>query len=368
MCSDGATPVVKSLAALQKTDGSFGTYLNEHIYAILALEAASPAAYDREAAGRHLYAQQKADGGFTFYGDTGDVDMTGMALLALSCFRDDASGACTAKAVSFLKTARSATGGYISPWSSSGKESACSAAAAISGLAAAGTDFEDGQWDATVKSLLSCQLQNGAFAAEVGLTAPDRVSTQQALIALGDIKAGDSVFKRLTFKLSAVRRLYADGQDVDAQYASFVEKAYEYGIMHGTPQKCFLPKSGLKRSELAAVMARMAVTTEQFVAPPFEDIGVNDWFYYDAAKVLNAGLMSGIGGKFLPDAIVTRGELSAAALRVLEQKSFFTDPAGQLQAAVGEGVIEDIPGRDAASPVTREEAAAVFVRLKEKIG
>ncbi|MDR9755894.1 MAG: hypothetical protein RJR35_03990 [Thermoanaerobacterales bacterium] len=55
--------MVAELAALQKTDGSFGTWLNHTIWAVIALDEAG-GSYDTGKAMEFLISKQKTDGGF----------------------------------------------------------------------------------------------------------------------------------------------------------------------------------------------------------------------------------------------------------------------------------------------------------------
>ena len=133
--------LVRVLASLQGENGAFGAYLNEHIYAVIALELTDPSAYDRDAAIVYLCSCRLADGGFAYYGDVSDVDLTAMALLALQYFRGDrAAEEAIESSVAFLVSAMSEDGAYPSAWEP-GVEPSESVSAVISGFVAVGIDM-----------------------------------------------------------------------------------------------------------------------------------------------------------------------------------------------------------------------------------
>jgi hypothetical protein len=227
-------------------------------------------------------------------------------------------------------------------------------------------DFQDGNWDTTIESMLTCQLEDGSFAAEKGLSQPDVFSTQQALIALKDISNGQSVFKRLPFKLSDERKLFSDGHLIAQEYVSDTVKAYNAGLMLGNGNREFLPKANLKRSELAAVLARLFAATSEFQTPSFSDINSGDWYYKYVAKVVSAGYMDKENEYFYPDRPATHGELALAACRLLGIDVKDGSVQNAVCAAADAGLIDRSWSVSPTDVVTREQAAGVFVRIYEK--
>lgn len=127
------------LLSYRQPDGSFEGDANITAFAILALRAsgAGPADPPLAAAGRWLALQQNADGGFSFAtrGASSDVDDTGAALQALVAAKAARPGE-IARAVSYLRRAQSADGGF--PQQKGGAPNAQSTAWAVQGLVAAG--------------------------------------------------------------------------------------------------------------------------------------------------------------------------------------------------------------------------------------
>ncbi|MFA7077022.1 MAG: prenyltransferase/squalene oxidase repeat-containing protein, partial [Syntrophomonas sp.] len=110
---------INALAAQQNGDGSFGDGTNNHIFAMIALDGGN-GLYDRLAAIEWLAQQQFDNGGFSWgAGVEPDVDITGMALIALGRYlgtgatdaeRDLAEPA-VAAALDFLKGKQVSSGG-----------------------------------------------------------------------------------------------------------------------------------------------------------------------------------------------------------------------------------------------------------------
>lgn len=188
--------IVQELVDKQREDGSFGI-INDQVWSIIALDAIG-ASYNIEKAIDWLVSQQKTDGGFAFSGDVGDPDITGMALIALSNHKDNVKAKESLdKAVIFLKNAQKESAGFVS-W---GVENSNSLASVISGLVAAGEDVLAEKWSKNNKSILQAlmdyQVEDNSYSYLLDPKTSDAIATCQVLIALGDIVAGESIWKRL---------------------------------------------------------------------------------------------------------------------------------------------------------------------------
>lgn len=169
---------------------------NAYIYALQALdtlhaEVPDDAAYSVQDMLDGLLACQAEDGSFglTPGSATGSVDLTGMALAALSAYQDDPQvKEAIDHAISYLAEQQQPSGGFVTE----GEETSESCAMAIIGLAACGVDpssdvrfiQEDGS---VLDALLAFQKKDGTF----GHTADDMADpdvqdlpTEQALRAL----------------------------------------------------------------------------------------------------------------------------------------------------------------------------------------
>lgn len=195
--------LVQELAARQNSDGSFGDWFNETIWAMIALDTAK-AEYDVSAAVNYLVGKQLGDGGFTLFGTDSDPDTTGMALIALA-FHKDLKGVSAAidSAIKCIEGLQGVSGGFAS-W---GEESAESAASVIRGLVACGVDPNtmENNGNTVIAALLGYQLDDKTFSHLIG-GASDSMATIQALTAMGDLAYGN-VFTR-------IRDSYSLGQDL----------------------------------------------------------------------------------------------------------------------------------------------------------
>ncbi|MED0708296.1 PQQ-binding-like beta-propeller repeat protein [Aneurinibacillus aneurinilyticus] len=191
-----------------KQDASQG---NTQIFGIIALDAAKATAaegYNAQKAVQRLLAMQGANGSFSWTGDvgewtSGDIDSTGMALTALGPHRDmPGVQAAIDKAVAWLKSQQKAHGGF-SGWGIENYPNPESSAWVIQGLIACGLDPLAPEWKkergSLLTSLLEAQLDNGSFShsTEPGKKSPNGMTTEQALLALGDLYNGKSKYSDL---------------------------------------------------------------------------------------------------------------------------------------------------------------------------
>ncbi|HHW40515.1 MAG TPA: DUF4430 domain-containing protein [Syntrophomonadaceae bacterium] len=179
--------LVAELADMQKEDGSFGTWFNHTIWAVIALDK-SEENYDTAQALEYLLSQQKSDGGFALFGDTADPDITGMVLMALAPHKDvPAVSEAINRAIECLKKTQLPNGGFAS-W---GSENAESIATVILGLLACGEDLTSGDWQKEqgnmIDALFSFQLEDGSFSHLKSENKYNALATAQALHAVAEL-------------------------------------------------------------------------------------------------------------------------------------------------------------------------------------
>jgi hypothetical protein len=189
--------LIEELKAKQnETTGSFGG-VNTHIWAMIALDGAE-AEFEWEKAVACLISQQLENGSWDwteFGSDTGDIDMTGMALQALSPYKNQGEVLLSIdKALAYLKGEQLETGGFSS-W---GVDNANSLAAVISGLISVGEHVFSEDWikngNTVLDALLRFQKEDKSFSWNLeGISD----ATEQVLIALGDMLNGESIWLRL---------------------------------------------------------------------------------------------------------------------------------------------------------------------------
>ncbi|MCL2842181.1 MAG: S8 family serine peptidase [Oscillospiraceae bacterium] len=99
------------------------------------------------------------------------------------------------------------------------------------------------------------------------------------------------------------------------------------GVLH------FDPTANITRAQVAAILARTmidefdsSVHSDDYELPEgmdsfdeFSDVGPNNWFYHYVAWAYQEGLVQGIGGgRFAPNALITREQLAAMLVRTLD--------------------------------------------------
>jgi len=188
--------LTRELKQLQQPDGSFGDTINNTIWAMIALDAAS-GNYNESKALEYLLGLQRNDGGFSLEGQTGDPDVTGMALVALSQHQDKPQvEEAIEHAVKYLDDAQLDTAGF----SSMETDNLNSLSTVISGLIAVGEDPLSEDWrknnTTVLDALLRFQLDNNSFSFTLEGSS-NSMATHQALIALGDLETGKTIWQNL---------------------------------------------------------------------------------------------------------------------------------------------------------------------------
>jgi hypothetical protein len=153
-------------------------------------------------------------------------------------------------------------------------------------------------------------------------------------------------------------------------------------VIAGYPDGSFKPEKPLTRAEIAALLAKFLGLKTAETTSAFSDVPPGAWYAGAVAAVQSEGLMSGAGGKFRPDAALTRQELAAVALRlaglsVQDLSPAFADAAEiapwarrAVATAAMAGLMSGVGENRFApkAPVTRAQAAAILYRLAERLG
>lgn len=173
------------------TDSMLAQGNNGPIFALIALdslayEVPEDARWTREKLVDYLLTNQNPDGSWSLFGAIPNYDFTGMALIALSPYKQEQRvQEAIDNAVQFLSTQQDASGGYDDPYS--GGVSSETTSQVIIGLTATGIDPRSEAFtknDLTlIDHLLSYQLQDGSFEHIKGYGS-NLMATEQALQAL----------------------------------------------------------------------------------------------------------------------------------------------------------------------------------------
>lgn len=160
----------------------------------------------------------------------------------------------------------------------------------------------------------------------------------------------------------------------------YIEKAAEYGLMQGNDDGAFGYGNNVTRGEFAAVMSRMMKWKSQSGADMFDDIS-SHWAreYANCAAEYDA---ADEGGNFYPDKPLSRGEMAEFSVRSFglrdaagkaeNQNVPFADVTarqGYIKIARDMEIVNGMSDTEFSPDgnMTREQCAAVLVRIYEKI-
>jgi len=329
--------------------------INGPVFALLALDSlnyAIPTNINAEVqATRSLYVseilrRQTADGGWNLTAgtlgapvdpsETGDADLTGMALQALAKYQDDpAVRAATERALQFLSQSQDAGGGFSSGFSpgASAVESAVQVLVALTEL---GISINDPRFvkngNTLVDNVLSFQNVDGSFRHTHGNPDSNIMSTEQALyglVAARRAQIGSNSLYRMSDRIVRiagrhpdVRRLqvvrsgtFPDIQNHPNQRA--IEALYAREIIHGrsATERVFDPDATLTRAEFAAIITRGLGLPGQRTNV-FADVPQSAWFHAPVGTAFFYGLVNGTSPTtFNPQGTITRQEAAVMIQR-----------------------------------------------------
>lgn len=332
----GGYDLLAPLYDMEKT-GNQG--VNGLIFALLAWsgrEAYREASEEiREAYLNSLLSEQLPDGSFSLT-ETGDPDVTAMAVQALAAYRDrDVVSAAAERAVQWLSVHQGADGGFEN-WGIVNPESTAQVILALSeyGIPVDDPAFvkEDGS---LVSHLLSFQREDGGFA-HTREGESEIMTTEQAVCALTAMvrrQRGGAAFYDMSdvtarntevpgpamaegvkpVPVTEPGKTFADIAGHPAAQA--IEALAARGIVNGQDERRFAPELPMSRAEFSAIAVR-ALGLEPKSAPSFTDVTPGDWFYAAAGTAAAYGMIRGVGdGRFNPGGTITLEEAAVMAAR-----------------------------------------------------
>ncbi|MCR4435121.1 MAG: DUF4430 domain-containing protein [Clostridiales bacterium] len=357
------------------------------VFALIALDSGKygipeNARWTRDGLASLILEYQNSDGGFCLSkGEKSGVDLTAMALQALSNYKDraDVKKAVT-KAVDWLSRAQLKSGGFKN-WDSESSESISQVIIALTSL---GVDPGSASFTKTegdlLSSLLAFKKEDGGFSHLKGANS-DEMATEQALMALTAYKRFLEGGKRL-YELAGAADLYSDTQAISGWALPYVQKAAQYHLMQGTDAaaKRFEPARKISRAEFAVLLLRLL--GEQPMAgysPVYRDVRQDSWYAGYVLKAREKGLIKGVSDEeFAPDRPVSRQEMAVMAARAFGLQAESENPgiadldtAGEwarpsITAVYNKNIMTgDNSFFRPEEPVTREMAAVIAVRLYE---
>ncbi len=339
------------LTPLGDYDATVWQGLNGPIWALIALDCGNYAVPQNPAAktqaSREMYLQaildaQLADGGWALAGKTAtasDVDMTGMALQALSNYQDKAEvKAATDKALSWLSSVQDKEGGFSS-WGEANSESVVQVIVALTALEIPLDDsrfVKDGH--SLLDNLLSFYTPGQGFLHVQSGGGNSLMSSEQGLYAMAAIKRANAgqtalydmsdVQKQATAKpepepeqkpaVETKTVEFADLAGVSAEAKAAIETLAGRGIITGEQagdKLNFRPEGNMTRAEFCAIVVR-ALGLETAQTGVFDDVQANAWYaaYVDTANA--QGIVNGTAAnEFSPGSTITRQEAAAMVAR-----------------------------------------------------
>ena len=329
---------------------------------------------------------RNADGGFGYAkGEESDVDMTAMALQALSSYtdREDVKAA-AGKAIEWLSNTQLENGGYKA-WGIEGSESISQVIIALTsfGIDPMCDHFTKKDGD-LLSALLTFGKEDGGFS-HTREGNSDDIATEQALRALtaySRLIDGRNRLYLLTEEPASQGDIYSDSQVISGWALQYVEKARQYNLMQSTDtaKKLFEPAKKITRAEFITILIR-ALGEEPLTSytPVYKDVKEGSWYAGYVLKAWEKGIVkSASNEEFAPTQPISRQEMAVMAARAfgltgesqndgIKDLSTASDWArSSIVAVYNEGIMT---GNNAnfnpMETVTREIAAIVAVRLYE---
>ena len=153
----------------------------------------------------------------------------------------------------------------------------------------------------------------------------------------------DRAITRAEVALALYRLLTADAQSNSADNMNFTDVSYSdwygvgiatltnMGVLQGYPDGSYQPNKPITRAEMAALMARVAGTSQTSVTVPFADVQQGYWAYDAIASVYAQGLINGYpDGTFKPNKSTTRAEFATLMNTVLGRGIQAADVPGEV--------------------------------------
>lgn len=206
----GGIDMAKKLSDFQKNDGSFGDTLYSHFYAMIALDMYGQS-YDRESAYQYIVSNQLENGSFSFDDKTGDIDLTSLAIIAMSdrVMKKPEIMDCVNKAITFLNEKQLDNGGFMNM----GNDNANSLALVISALSSVSVDLKDSRWKNILDSTERFKNSDGSYRyLESDKKEYNHLATSQMLMALNDAK-----IQKSSFKTVGIYTIYSPMKNIVAQ-------------------------------------------------------------------------------------------------------------------------------------------------------
>ena len=108
--------------------------------------------------------------------------------------------------------------------------------------------------------------------------------------------------------------------DVSGWYADAVNYLAARDIISGTGNGIFSPNANITRAQFVTILAKLSgADLTDFTASAFTDVSASDWYFGAAQWAYKNGVAAGAGGRFDPNATITRQDMAAMIARYAEK-------------------------------------------------
>lgn len=312
--------------------------LNGPIWAIIALDSGNYGTQEiRDKYIAKILESEKPNGGWSLSEpeQNADADVTAMALIALSNYRDrpDVKPA-VERGVNVLSEMQNTNGGYTAY----NTETSESTAQVLTALSSLGISYNDARFIKNGKNLIdnlySFKNKDGSFSHtdEINIMA-----TEQCFYALVSAKRleenktslfdmSDTVKKEfsdtigLPDKILAVHareRMYdiTFSDTYGGRYENEINELAAYGVISGKAEGIFEPESNMTRAEFSTIMVN-ALCLDKIENDVFSDVTANDWYFESVNTAYSYNIVKGISDTvFNPYGVITKQEAAVMVAR-----------------------------------------------------
>lgn len=121
------------------------------------------------------------------------------------------------------------------------------------------------------------------------------------------------------FSTYAVAQHQTAFTDIDSSWAKgHIQLLADKFLLKGTSDSTFSPKNNVTRAEFATLLVRALGLQKPTSATPFKDVQSSDWYAQSVAIAYEAGLVTGYGDTFGPNASISRQDLTVMLTRALK--------------------------------------------------
>ena len=303
--------------------------INGSIWALIALDSGGYEAAQRDKYADSILSRQNDDGGWAFAeGDKSDADVTAMALVALSNYRERAKAQID-KALSYISGSQNESGGFLS-W---GEENSESSAQVIIALCTLGIPASDDRFvkdgNSVLDNLMTYYDGESGFYHTHDDKSVNKIATEQALLAL-------AAYKRFSEGKSGIYDMKGFSDTDESPSAEKIKYLSEKGIISGKSRFRFAPGDSMTRAEFACIAVRalgLALSDKKY----FSDVSDGDWYYKYIAAAYENDIVSGVSeSEFNPNGTVNYEEAAAMvsrAAKVCGKYKEYERPYGFLTAS-----------------------------------